>query len=359
MTGSIGKENCIQQTFDIFGSVHLITEAKPAFFGQSSSLGAMITKIIKIGLLFTIFLIITGASAYLALSFFIKNEDSVVVPDLVGKEVVQVLEILSGLGLNTKVSGSEFSDQIPRNHVIFQDPEPGTVIKKDRDIQIVFSKGIQAIITPALTRMNIQDVDMLLSENGLVIKSQSYMHNDEIPANAVITQYPEQGSEIQQGSGIDILISRGRKPLEYMMTDFRGMTVDDAVFTIEQNKMKVGEIKNSLSDTAEPDSVIAHYPLPGTMIREGAVVNFTINRADDSEGNYPTDAGPRVFTYQVDYGFINKHVRVKMTTKGKSQDIYNESVKPGEEIWLMVPVNTNATLSVYVDGALVKTQIFN
>lgn len=319
----------------------------------------MITKIIKIGFLFAIFLIITGLSAYLALSYFIKSEDSVVVPDLMGKEVVQVLEILSGLGLNTKVSGSEFSSQIPRNHVIFQDPEPGTVIKKDRDVQIVFSKGIQSIITPALTRMVLQDVDMLLSDNGLVLRSQSYMHNDEIPANAVITQYPEQGSEIQQGSGIDLLISLGRKPIEYMMTDFRGMLIDDALFAIEQNRMKVGEIKNSLSETAEPDSVIAHYPVPGTMVREGAAITFTINRADDSEGNYPTDAGPRIFTYQVDYGFINKQVRVKMTTKGKSQDIYNESVRPGEEIWLMVPVNTKATLSVYVDGALVKTQIYN
>jgi serine/threonine-protein kinase len=319
----------------------------------------MIKRMIKIGVLFAVFLIITGISAYFALSFFIKSEDSVVVPDLMGKEVVQVLEILSGLGLNTKVSGSEFSSQIPRNHVIFQEPEPGTVIKKGRDVQIVFSKGIQSIVTPALTRMPVQDVDLLLSENGLVLKSQSYMHSEDIPANTVIAQYPDQGTEIQQGTGVDLLVSLGRKPVEYMMGDLKGMAVDDAVFSIEQNRMKVGDIKNTLSEEAQPDAVIAQYPPPGSMIREGSSITLTINREEDPEGTYPSDAGPRIFTYQTEYGFINKHVRVKMTSRSKSQDIYNEYVKPGEEVWLMVPVNTKATLSLYVDGVLVKTQVYN
>ena len=317
----------------------------------------MITKIFKTVFLFIIFLFITGASAYLALSYFIRNEDSVVVPELVGKEVVQSLEILSGLGLNTKVSGSEFSSQIPKNHVIFQDPEPGTVIKKDRDVQIVFSKGIQSIITPALGRMNIMDVETLLYENGLMVRSQSRMYHNDIPADAVITQYPEQGSEIEQGSGVDLLISRGRKPMEYMMSDLRGMPIDDAVFNIEQSLLKMGEVKNGSSETSPPDVVIAHSPAPGSRITEGMAINLTINRTDGS-GYYPPDAGPRIFTYKLDYGFLNKHIRVKMTTKGKSQDIYNAYTAPGEEIWLMVPVNTKATLSLYEDRVLVKTQVF-
>jgi serine/threonine-protein kinase len=317
----------------------------------------MISKIFKFGFLFIVFLIVTGVSAYLALSYFIRSEDSVVVPDLVGKEVVQVLEVLSGLGLNTKVSGSEFSTQIPRNHVIFQDPDPGTVIKKGRDVQIVFSKGIQSVIAPTLTRMTLHDVEMLLSDNGLVIKSQSTMHSGDVPANAVISQFPEPGAEIQQGSGVDLLISLGPKPREFMMGDLRGLEMDEAVFAIDQNRMKVGEIKNVPSETAAPDSVTAHYPLPGSLVHEGMTVSLSVNRGD-SEGTYPPDAGPRVFTYQMDYGFLDRQVRVKMTAGGKTQDIYNQSVKPGEEIWLMVPVNTKATLSLYIDGALVKTQVY-
>ncbi|MCG2757790.1 MAG: PASTA domain-containing protein, partial [Desulfobacteraceae bacterium] len=70
-------------------------------------------------------------SAYLTLTFIIKSENKVVVPDLVGKDVVLILEMLSDLGLNTKIKGSEYSDNVPKNHVIFQEPEPGSEIKKN------------------------------------------------------------------------------------------------------------------------------------------------------------------------------------------------------------------------------------
>ncbi len=42
-------------------------------------------------------------SAYLTLTFIIKSEDKVVVPDIVGKDVVLILEMLSDLGLITMV----------------------------------------------------------------------------------------------------------------------------------------------------------------------------------------------------------------------------------------------------------------
>lgn len=126
----------------------------------------MIKKILKSAVLFFAFLFITGISAYLVLTYFIRNEDSVVVPELVGKEVVQALEILSALSLNTKVSGSEYSSLIPRNYVIFQDPEPGTIIKKDRDVRIVFSKGTMRVFVPALVRQTVPDAERILFDNG-------------------------------------------------------------------------------------------------------------------------------------------------------------------------------------------------
>jgi len=86
----------------------------------------VISRILKIAALFFLFVLIVGASAYLTLTLIIKSEDTVVVPELVGKNVVYVLELLTDLGLNTKVKGSEYSADVPENNVIFQDPEPGS-----------------------------------------------------------------------------------------------------------------------------------------------------------------------------------------------------------------------------------------
>ena len=59
------------------------------------------------------FILLAGISAYLTLTFLIKGEDTVVVPKLAGKKVVEVLQTLSDLGLNTKVGGSEYHDTVP------------------------------------------------------------------------------------------------------------------------------------------------------------------------------------------------------------------------------------------------------
>ena len=112
----------------------------------------MILKILKITALVAAFFLVAGASAYLTLTYIIKSEDTVIVPDLVGKDVVTALELLTDLQLNTKVSGSEYSDQFPKNHVTFQEPEPGSEIKKDRDVRIMISKGTRNIFMPNLVK---------------------------------------------------------------------------------------------------------------------------------------------------------------------------------------------------------------
>ena len=99
-----------------------------------------------------------GISAYLTLTLIIKSEDTVVVPYLVGKDVVYVLELLTDLGLNTKVKGSEYSADVPKNNVIFQEPAPGAEIKKGRDVRIIISKGPKSILMPNIKGLSVQEV---------------------------------------------------------------------------------------------------------------------------------------------------------------------------------------------------------
>ena len=85
----------------------------------------MIVKVIKIAAMVLIFTGLIGASAYLTLTLLIKSEDTVVVPDLAGQDVVYALEVISDLGLHIKVIGSDFSDRVPKSHVLSQNKPPG------------------------------------------------------------------------------------------------------------------------------------------------------------------------------------------------------------------------------------------
>jgi serine/threonine-protein kinase len=67
-----------------------------------------------------------GSGAYFTVHMLIRSEDRVVVPDLVNKDVVYALEVLSDLGLNTKIKGTEFHRSVPKHSIINQSPDPGT-----------------------------------------------------------------------------------------------------------------------------------------------------------------------------------------------------------------------------------------
>ena len=169
----------------------------------------MIAKILKIAALCTAFLLVVGVSTYLTLTFIIKSEDTVIVPDLVGKDVVAALELLTDLQLNTKVSGSEYSHQIPKNHVTFQEPEAGSEIKKDRDIRIMISKGTRNILMPRLVALPEQQARMIMEENGISRGHLSRTFNKDIEKDHIMAQVPAAGVMITRGATVDLLVSMG------------------------------------------------------------------------------------------------------------------------------------------------------
>ena len=146
----------------------------------------MISRILKIAALFFVFIFIVAGSAYLTLTLIIKSEDTVVVPDLIGKDVIYVLELLTDLGLNTKVEGSEYSANVPKNNVIFQDPEPGSEIKKERDVRIVISKGPKFILMPNLEGLSVQQAQIILEENSLCLGEISSTYKNIIKKETII-----------------------------------------------------------------------------------------------------------------------------------------------------------------------------
>ena len=167
----------------------------------------MIGKVLKIAAFCALFILIAGISAYFTLSLVIKSEDTVVVPDFVGKDVVQVLEVLTELGLNTKVRGSEYSADIPKHHVIFQEPEPGAEIKKGRDVRILISKGTETVPIPNLIGLSQRQAGIIFDEIDLCPGQVATTADAAFERETVIAQVPAPGRLIRRGECVDLLVS--------------------------------------------------------------------------------------------------------------------------------------------------------
>ena len=321
----------------------------------------MISRVLKIAVLFFGFILVAGASAYLTLTLIIKSEDAVVVPDLVGEDVVYALELLTDLELNTKVEGSEYSTDLPKNNVIFQEPEPGSEIKKGRSVRIIISKGPKSIPMPNLEKLSVQKARIILEENSLCQGQISSTYSNRIEKDSIIAQVPSVGTMISRNECVNLLVSIGIRPHEYKMPDLKGRFLDSAIPLIENGNLILGKIKSVFYNDKPLNTIIAQEPLSGYRVAEGGTVDLVINRKPGRKGRGYLTGVPvgNFFRYRAKDGFLKRHIRVVLNSFGVSNTIYDEFIQPGEEIWLLIPDNSNTTLFLYEDDKLIKTRVYD
>lgn len=321
----------------------------------------MIAKIAKITGVVVAFVVVAGISAYLSLTLIIKSEDTVIVPDLEGKDVVYALELLTELELNTKVKGSEYTTDIPKNHVVFQEPAPGSEIKKGRDVKIIISKGPKTVFMPNLITLSIQQANIILEENDMCRGELSRTYNTEMEKDDIIAQVPVAGAVVERGTCIDLLVSKGGRPVAFKMPELAGLTLEDALQSIEKINLTIGKLNTTYQKGKPRNIIVEQEPVSGQRVISGSPVSLLINREPHKEksGQFYGQAAGSLFSYRLDNGFLNRHIRISLNSAGFTNDLFDDFVKAGEEIWLLIPRDKEATLFLYENDRLVMTQTYD
>jgi eukaryotic-like serine/threonine-protein kinase len=321
----------------------------------------LIAKISKIAGLGLAFILVAGISAYIFLTLIIKSEDTVIVPNLEGKDVVYALEMLTELELNTKVRGSEYTNDVPKNYVIFQEPQPGAEVKKGRDVKIILSKGPKTLFMPSLLSLSIQQANITLEENGVCRGELSRTYHDRVEKDHIIAQVPPQGALISRGECVDMLVSMGARPKAFKMPDLIGLTLEDALQSIEKAELVIGEIKSAYQRNRPRNSIVKQSPTPGDRVVASSPVDLLINREPQKErpGQVYGQTIGSIFSYRLDTGFLKRHIRVSLNSAGFTNDLFDDFVKAGEEIWLLIPRDHEATVFLYENDQLIKTQTYD
>ena len=317
----------------------------------------MASKILKILFLISIFVIGAGASAYLTITLIIKGEETVVVPALKEKEVVYALKILSDLGLNTRIKASRYSETVPVNHVISQEPGPGAEIKKGRNIKLVISRGRLSVSTPHVTGLSLSQALIILEKEGICPGNRSHSTHVELPAGAIIAQSPPPGVSINRQNCMDLLISSGPYRYAFSMTDLTTLPVDDAILKIESANLKLGDISTSATPGMPLHTVVRQTPPAGYRVVPGQEVHLAVNRARPTGAQAPEAARRKVwfYRYRTGAGFLNTHIKIRINSKLLSYTLFDDFVPPNEEIIFLVPRFENITVMLYEDGELTKT----
>jgi serine/threonine-protein kinase len=316
----------------------------------------MINRLVRISFLLILFAGIAGVSTYSTLVFFLKASDKVTIPDLSGKHVVSALELLSDLSLHIKVSRSEYSNDVPRHYVIRQEPAAGIEVKKGRDVRLVLSRGSLTLFAPDIKGLSLQQARIVLEENGLCNGDVAITYSARFHNDVVMAQSPGAGAKTERDRCVNILVSGGPRPREYAMPDLTGMLMEDAILLMDNCKLRLGSISKRKNRMYRPDEIVYQEPVPGHRVEENDVVNLVVNRAPEEAGiTIPTAPKLKLFSYRLENGFLSSHIKLQLTTFGTAFDLYDNFLKPGEEIWFFIPDAVDTTFLLLRDDEPVGT----
>ncbi|MCR5641046.1 MAG: Stk1 family PASTA domain-containing Ser/Thr kinase [Lachnospiraceae bacterium] len=123
---------------------------------------------------------------------------------------------LTDAGFKYSVSYN-YSDSVEQGVVISQTPGAKASGKKGDTIALVVSRGKETVTVPDVTNKSQADATNALAAVGLTVSGTTENYSDSIAAGNVISQNVSPGSTVDKGSGVAIEISKGKKPLSYVV----------------------------------------------------------------------------------------------------------------------------------------------
>ena len=136
--------------------------------------------------------------------------EEVRVPDLTGKSLEEVREILDSLSLNLFVSEKVYDQVAGKGTILGQDPLPNEVVKGKRTVELIVSLGPEEVVVPYLLNLPLYQAENLIRRSGLIVGEITEELSEEIPEGGVILCDPKPASIVKAETVVRLWVSKGK-----------------------------------------------------------------------------------------------------------------------------------------------------
>lgn len=213
-------------------------------------------------------------SAITAMRLAVQGRE-VVMPDVTGKKLADAQTALRAHGLGIKVEDRIYSMQ-PVGAVVRQSPPAGMRVKVGQWAHVVLSLGPQETTIPDLTLKSMRADRIQLLRGGLQLGEVSSIFLEDQPVDTVVMQDPTAGSKNAESARVDLLVSLGPRPAEYVMPDLQALPLGDAEARIVAAGLKLEKLDFAPYSSLAHGIVAAQTPTPGSRVDEGSNVELQV-----------------------------------------------------------------------------------
>ena len=142
--------------------------------------------------------------------------EEVTVPDVSTYTDEQATQVLKEAGFEV-LHSYEFSDTVEKDKIIKTNPEKNTKAAKGSKVTLVVSNGkeVKTVKVPKVTGISESAATSSLSAVNLSVGNVTHENSDDVESGLVIRQSQPEGTEVEEGTKIDVVISDGPKVVTY------------------------------------------------------------------------------------------------------------------------------------------------
>ncbi len=269
-----------------------MTEPRSSAWNILSAMVGFVTRV-----LVPVFLIVL--TAYWGRTFgeaiymrYFRVPDDRITPRLVGKNVRTAEQILERVGLTMHISETCFSEFVPRNLVMGQDPPAGRDVREGTGVGVVVSLGGQGVGVPSVLGKGLSDAELALHNAKLRPGTVTRVKRNPDDPEEVLDQSPKPGAIVKEGTHVNLLVNVGSEE-RVAVPSFATKPIDQVREAVTAANLRVGSIKWVLSDSVDPGQVINQDPLPTTFVKPGTEVNLRVSMGNTTS---PPDLRQRTIT---------------------------------------------------------------
>ena len=196
-------------------------------------------------------------------------------PAVLGLDEAAASAELEDAGLEAEAGEPAYSENVAAGLVIATDPEPGGKVLDGGTVTLTLSLGPERYDVPELAGQTEDQAQDALAATNLVFGTSIGRWSETVPQGQVIRTTPKAGTTLKPGASVDLVLSRGRKPIE--VKDWTGTSIDDARAALERRKLEVAVASEDYSDTVAEGDIISQDPPPGTTLHRGDTVSFVVS----------------------------------------------------------------------------------
>lgn len=200
----------------------------------------------------------------------------VAVPDLRGQSVADASATLTQLGLSVRIEDMRRSDpKVPENHVLTQEPEPGSVLRRQRSVRLRLSDGQRDPVVPNVVGAPERAAEATLAAERVTVAGRAEVRAAEYGAGVVLAQHPASG---QRGTTVTLLVNRRDDNETFVMPDLIGTLADRSVAVLRSQNFRVSVAADVPYPSMPAGIVVRQNPLPGYRLTAVQAITLEVSR---------------------------------------------------------------------------------